>query len=187
MDGVMVRTRDTSDQKTIWTIGHSTSAWPMFLDALTFHHIATLVDVRTYPGSRRYPHFNRETMERALRDAGVTYAWMPLLGGRRRPAPDSKNTGWRNAAFRGYADYMDTPEFADGLQQLETLATAQRVAIMCSEAVWWRCHRGLISDALKARGWNVLHILGDKTKPHPYTPAARIENGRLSYREKTLF
>lgn len=169
--------------KTIWTVGHSTLEWPAFVDLLQSNGIEALVDVRSFPGSRRYPHFGREAMEAALKRAGVKYVWMPELGGRRKPKPDSHNTAWRNDAFRGYADYMETDAFKKGLEKLEELAREKPTAYMCSEAVWWRCHRGLISDTLKIRGWNVLHIAAGGTKEHPYTPAARVKRNKLSYRE----
>jgi uncharacterized protein (DUF488 family) len=171
--------------RTIFTVGHSTLEWPVFLSLLTDNGVRAIADVRSYPGSRRYPHFNRETMATALPAAGVAYHWMPALGGRRKPRKDSKNTAWRNEAFRGYADHMDTAEFAGGLAKLEALAAEAPTAYMCSEAVWWRCHRGLISDALKIRGWNVLHLGAGAPKPHPYTPAATVEDGRLTYGEPT--
>ena len=170
--------------KTIWTIGHSTLDWPIFLNLLESNGIRALVDVRTFPGSNRYPHFNQEIMSPALERAGIRYIWMPDLGGRRKPKPDSINTAWRNAAFRGYADHMQTPTFKKGLAALEELAATQPTTYMCSEAVWWRCHRGLISDALKAKGWEVLHITVGGVKPHPYTPAARVEGGQLSYSQE---
>jgi uncharacterized protein (DUF488 family) len=173
---------EEAGQKRIWTIGHSTRPWDDFVSLLTAAGVRQLVDIRSYPGSRRYPHFNRETMETVLPRAGIAYRWMPALGGRRKPDPASRNTAWRNAAFRGYADYMDTNAFAEGLAALETLAEKTPTAYMCSEAVWWRCHRGLVSDALKSRGWTVLHIEdGPKFKEHPFTPPARLVEGRLTY------
>lgn len=168
----------------IWTIGHSTLEWPVFVDLLLDAKIQALVDVRSFPGSRRYPHFNREAMAAALPPAGIDYVWMPGLGGRRKARPDSKNTAWRNEAFRGYADYMEGPVFSKTLAELEERAASQRTAYMCSEAVWWRCHRGLISDALKIRGWKVWHLTAGGVKEHPYTPPARVEEGRLSYAGK---
>lgn len=167
---------------TIWTIGHSTRPGPAFIALLTHHGIDTLADVRTHPGSRRYPQFNQDTLRAALAEAGIAYTHMPELGGRRKPRPDSINTAWRNDSFRGYADYMQSPVFEAGLARLQALAAGHRVAIMCAEAVWWQCHRGLIADALKVRGFDVLHIESEAApKPHPYTPAARIVEGRLLY------
>lgn len=143
----------------------------MFVQCLHANEIKVLVDVRSFPGSRRYPHFNRETMDVRLGAAGIGYMWMPELGGRRKPKPDSRNTAWRNAAFRGYADYMETDAFHKGLEKLETIAQHEPTAYMCSEAVWWRCHRRLLSDALAARGWTVMHIIGRDVKPHPLLSA----------------
>jgi uncharacterized protein (DUF488 family) len=167
----------------IWTIGHSTRPIQDFIAALQGHGIKLLVDVRSSPGSKRYPQFNKETLADSLGKAGIHYEHFPELGGRRRPKPDSRNLAWRNASFRGYADYMETEEFCKGVQRLLGLASeAGLTAIMCAEAVWWRCHRALISDYLKARGIEVTHIMyANKTEPHPYTSAAHIVNGKLSY------
>jgi uncharacterized protein (DUF488 family) len=171
---------------TIWTIGHSTRDLTEFLDLLRNSDIEVLADVRSYPGSRKFPHFNKESLEISLPEQGIEYIHVRQLGGRRKAKPDSKNTVWRNEAFRGYADYMETDEFREGIAELVRLAKESRTAIMCSEAVWWRCHRSLISDYLKAAGMTVLHILGpDKVVEHPYTSAASIVNGNLSYEERT--
>lgn len=146
-----------------------------------------IADVRRFPGSKRYPHFSEAALRASLEARGFGYTWLPLLGGRRRPVPDSPNAGWRNEGFRGYADHIATDEFARGLQELENVAARRRTAIMCAEAVWWRCHRSLISDVLKSTGWQVIHILGPtQTKEHPYTPPARILNGRLTYPAEQL-
>jgi uncharacterized protein (DUF488 family) len=167
---------------TIWTIGHSTRSIGEFLAVLKAQSIEAVADVRSLPGSRRYPHFDSEPLAKALGEAGIEYKWIPSLGGRRRTRPDSRNTAWRNEAFRGYADYMETDEFRAGIAQLLALACEKRTAILCAEAVWWRCHRSLISDYLKAAGIQVFHIFDDKkTEEHPYTPAAHIQDGRLSY------
>lgn len=145
--------------------------------------IEALVDVRSFPGSRRYPHFNREALKDSLAAAAINYIHLPELGGRRKPLPDSLNMTWRNESFRGYADYMETDAFRSGIDRLMTLARDRRTVIMCSEAVWWRCHRSMISDYLKANGVDVIHILAPgKSEAHPYTSAARIVNGELSYR-----
>ena len=171
------------NQISLWTIGHSTLSIEDFVNKLKSFEIQVLVDVRSFPGSRRYPHFNRETLAASLRDAGLEYVHLKELGGRRRPLPDSLNMAWRNKSFRGYADYMETDEFRDGIDQLLSLASNRRTVIMCSEAVWWRCHRSMISDYLKAKGVDVIHILAaGKSEAHPYTSAARIVNGELSYR-----
>ncbi len=180
----------------IWTIGHSTREIDDFVSLLIENGIKLLADVRMYPGSRRYPQFGREALAKSLDERGIRYEHFPELGGRRKAKPDSKNTAWRNEMFRGYADYMETEEFRKGIERLVDLAektgpTAQTAsstrsvagaAIMCAEAVWWRCHRSLISDYLKARGVEVLHILDHKkVEPHPFTSAAKIVNGELSY------
>src|SRR5690606_22374292 len=139
-------------------------------------------DVRRYPGSRAHPHFNPGQLDRSLAGIGIGYVHFPDLGGRRTPDPHSTNTVWRNLAFRGYADYMQTEEFAAGLARLVQAASDRRTAIMCSEAVWWRCHRALIADALKASNIRVLHIMErGKVIEHPYTSPARLVAGRLTY------
>jgi uncharacterized protein (DUF488 family) len=165
------------------TIGHSTRSLDEFIEILKSFRIEILVDVRSFPGSRRYPHFNREALKASLGASGIDYIHLPELGGRRKPLPDSLNMTWRNESFRGYADYMETDEFRAGIERLLNLARDRRTAIMCSEAVWWRCHRSMISDYLKAKGVEVIHILAaGKSQAHPYTSAARIVNGELSYR-----
>ena len=167
----------------LWTIGHSTLSIEDFISKLKSFEIQVLADVRSYPGSRRYPHFNREKLNASLADTGIRYEHFPELGGRRRARPDSLNIAWRNESFRGYADYMETNEFRAGIDRLLNIATTQRAAIMCSEAVWWRCHRSLISDYLKVKGIEVNHIMSiGKAEPHPFTSAAGIVDGELSYR-----
>ena len=167
----------------IWTVGHSILSIENFLGSLSSFNIKLLADVRSFPGSRRYPHFNKENLSAALSDAGIRYEHLRELGGRRRPRPGSLNMVWRNESFRGYADYMETKEFRAGVERLIELASRQRTAIMCSEAVWWRCHRSMISDYLKVKGIDVLHIMGEgKAEPHPFTSAARVVDGELSYR-----
>ena len=186
----------------IWTIGHSTRTIDELILLLKANKINLLADVRTLPGSRRYPHFNKDALTKSLSEQGIRYEHFPELGGKRKTKPDSRNTAWRNPSFRGYADYMETEQFQNGIERLlntagqgaESWAVAEKryddseavtpcaIAIMCAEAVWWRCHRSLIADCLKARGVEVLHVLGaTKVDPHPYTPAARIVNGELSY------
>ena len=166
----------------IWTIGHSTRPIEEFIDLLREFEIGVLVDVRHYPGSRRYPHFHKEALRGALGAAGIRYEHLVELGGRRPARPDSHNLAWRNASFRGYADYMETEPFRAGVERLLDIARTDRTAIMCSEAVWWRCHRSMIADYLKAMGVEVLHILSrSKVQEHPYTSAAQIVDGRLSY------
>jgi len=172
----------SSEALTIWTIGHSTRTTAEFLGMLEANAIEAIADVRRYPGSRKNPQFNPDTLRASLADTDIDYVAFPELGGRRHPRPDSRNTVWRNEAFRGYADYMQTPEFSAGMDRLLELAQHKRTAIMCAEAVWWRCHRSLIADWLKVRGIDVQHILAaGKTQPHPYTSAARVENGMLTY------
>ena len=138
--------------------------------------------VRTLPGSRRYPHFNKEQLSNSLQSMGIDYVHRPDLGGRRKARANSKNTGWNNAGFRGYADHMETAEFKKGIEALLELAKKTHTAVMCAEAVWWRCHRSLISDFLKAHGVKVVHIVNEKKgEEHPYTPVARIVGGKLTY------
>jgi uncharacterized protein (DUF488 family) len=167
---------------TIWTVGHSTRTLGGFIELLNVNEIEALADVRRFPASRKYPHFDQEVLRTSLPGVGVEYVSLPELGGRRRPRPDSQNTVWRNKSFRGYADYMETEEFRTGIERLLELAPRKRLAIMCAEAVWWRCHRSLIADYLKAVGVCVRHIIdGAKSELHPYTAAARFRDGILSY------
>jgi uncharacterized protein (DUF488 family) len=167
---------------TLWTIGHSTHSIEEFIDLLRAQHVTRVADVRRFPGSRRNPQYNPVDLERALAEAGIGFTPFPELGGRRTPRPDSPHTVWRNEAFRGYADYMETPEFADGAGRLAELAREDRVAVMCAEGVWWRCHRSMIADYFKAYGWTVLHIMGaGEPREHPYTAPARVEEGELRY------
>ena len=167
----------------IWTIGYSTRGMDEFISLLTENQIKLLVDVRAFPGSKRYPQFNKEVLAKSLNAHEIRYEHFPELGGKRKSKPDSRNSAWRNASFRGYADYMETEQFQKGIERLLSVAEETGpAAIMCAEAVWWRCHRSLIADYLKVRGVEVLHILGaNKIEPHPYTPAARIVDGVLSY------
>ncbi|WP_343224992.1 DUF488 domain-containing protein [Luteimonas sp. MC1895] len=174
----------------IWTIGHSTRSWEEFLELLAVHGIEAIADVRRFPGSRRYPWFASEAMASALPEAGIGYRWLPQLGGRRRAQPGSPNGGWRNAAFQGYADHTASAEFAEGLAQALELAQARRTALMCAEAVWWRCHRRLVADLLVHRGMEVLHVIDAKPpQPHPLNEAARPAGTLLVYPpvQATLF
>lgn len=140
-------------------------------------------DVRTFPASRKYPQYHKENLEKALSISGIEYQHMPLLGGRRRSIPGAEKTAWRNVSFQNYAAYMATAEFELGIAQLEELSKTKNVCYMCSEAVWWRCHRGLISDSLKVAGWEVLHILSSAPpQEHPFTSVAKVVNGHLSYK-----
>ena len=167
----------------VWTIGHSTRAVDEFVAALKAHGIETLVDVRSFPGSRRYPQFGKDKLAASLAEAGIGYKHFPDLGGRRRARPDSRNVAWRNEGFRGYADYMETAGFREGIERLIELTHSRRTTIMCAEAVWWRCHRSLISDYLKAAEVEVIHIVdAERAEPHRFTSAARLVNGELSYR-----
>jgi len=143
----------------IYTVGHSTHASERFVELARGHGVEVVCDVRRYPASRRNPQFNADALRESLAAAGVAYEpFGDELGGRRRPRPGGGPSPWRNASFRGYAEYMETPEFAAGLERLELVASERRAAIMCAEAEWRRCHRRLLSDALSARGWRVIHI-----------------------------
>jgi uncharacterized protein (DUF488 family) len=167
---------------TIWTIGHSTRPIEEFLGLLSGARIETIADVRSFPGSRKYPQYGKEALATTLAVYGIGYHWLPALGGRRRVAHDSPNTAWRNASFRGYADYMSGAEFEKGLIQLLEVSSKARTAMMCSEAVWWRCHRSMIADALSVRGIEVVHILDAKhSVVHPMTSPARVVGGTLIY------
>ena len=167
----------------IWTVGHSTRSDREFTQILLAHEIEVLVDVRTFPSSRRHPQFNKAELSESLSKQGIIYRHEPRLGGRRAPRKDSHNTAWRNDSFRGYADHMETEEFKRGLQELLELSSKTRTTVMCAEAIWWKCHRSLIADYLKALGHTVIHIVdARKTEEHPFTSAARIIDGELSYR-----
>jgi uncharacterized protein (DUF488 family) len=166
----------------VWTIGHSTRPLQVFLELLAGYGIEALADVRRFPGSKRHPHFAQDALSACLEAEGITYRWLPSLGGRRRPRANSPNTAWRNASFRGYADHLGSAEFSSGLDELLELSARRRTTLMCAEALWWRCHRALIADVLCIRGIEVLHILDEQSAVrHPYTSAARIVEGRLSY------
>jgi uncharacterized protein (DUF488 family) len=164
-------------QLTIWTIGHSTRSSEEFLSLLAMHEIGRLVDVRRYPGSRRYPHFNSDALAARLPQAGLVYQHMPDLGGRRPTRPDSRNVGWKNAGFRGYADYMQTAEFHMAIEELTSEAARSRTVIMCAEAVPWRCHRSLIADRLLIEGWEVRHITGSSQAQKHRLTAFAVQNG----------
>ena len=175
---------DNKGVSTIWTIGHSTRTFDEFLGLLTEYGIHAIADVRSFPGSRRYPYFGRESLAESLPAHNVRYQWFQHLGGRRRVNKESPNTTWRNASFRSYADYMETPDFQAGLVELLSYASEQPTAYMCAEAVWWRCHRSMISDALKLRGIEVIHIIDAKHhSEHPYTAPAHVVDGQLTYVE----
>jgi uncharacterized protein (DUF488 family) len=169
-------------EKKIYTIGHSNHSMEEFISMLQSFGIKLLVDIRNYPGSKMFSHFNKEYLQAALRAVNISYLHLQELGGRRKPLSDSKNIAWRTAAFRGYADYMETPAFKTAIRQLQQLASKTCTAYMCAEALWWSCHRALVSDYLKYHGWKVVHITGPgKSEEHRYTSAARVINGQLSY------
>lgn len=166
----------------IYTIGHSTRPLEALIEILKAHGVQSLADVRRYPGSRRLPWFNAANFAEALPQAGIAYLPFPALGGRRRPASDSPNSGWRSASFRGYADYMQTREFTDALGLLISEARKVPTVIMCAEAVPWRCHRSLIADALLVRGWDVIDLFdARKASPHALTPFAKVDGTDLTY------
>lgn len=165
-----------------FTIGHSTRSLDELVGLLREHDVALLADVRTAPGSRRLPHFTKAALAAALPERGIAYEHLPELGGLRRPRPDSPNAGWRNESFRGYADHMADPDFTAALERLIDLGRDRSVAVMCAEAVPWRCHRSLIADALLVRGIEVTHIIGPgRSQPAALTPFARVEGGRITY------
>jgi uncharacterized protein (DUF488 family) len=168
---------------TVYTIGHSTRSAEELLALLSEAGVQLLADVRAFPSSRRHPQFNRDALASWLRQAGIEYAHMPGLGGRRTPAEGSRNTGWRERAFQGYADYMRSQEFKQALAELETVARESPTAIMCAEAVWWRCHRRLIADALLVRGWQVEHLgIRDTPVVHDLPEFALVDpSGEITY------
>ena len=169
----------------IYTIGHSTHTLAEFLAMLKSFDIEVLADIRSLPGSNKYPQFNQENLEVSLPENGIVYIHFADLGGRRKINKNSKNTRWRNASFRAYADYMETDAFAKAIENLESMASEKRTAIMCAEAVWWRCHRSMVSDFLKTKGWLVLHIMSvGKAQEHTYTQPAEIIDGQLSYHDE---
>ncbi|TKB75188.1 MAG: DUF488 domain-containing protein [Nitrospira sp.] len=173
-------------QPTIWTIGHSTRPIGEFTDVLRAHEIRLLVDVRTIPRSRHNPQFNADALATILNEAGLNSLHLPALGGLRKARKDSINSGWRNAGFRGYADYMQMEEFQRGLEELMAYGTDMKTAIMCAEAVPWRCHRSLIADALMTHGWGIQHIMSsEKATQHVLTSFAQVENGSLTYPKPT--
>lgn len=168
----------------IWTLGHSTRSIDTFIALLRHYGIEAVADVRRFPGSRRLPQYMTAELEAALRDSGIGYQWIEALGGRRRPPSGPSDSAWRNTSFRGYAEHLKSPEFAHGLEQLLELAVDRPTTMMCAEVLWWRCHRSMISDVLKLRGIEVLHIQDERhVSPHPYTSPARIDAGQLTYTE----
>lgn len=180
--GVERMSKKTPQARPILTVGHSTRTIEEFIALLATHEVKQLVDVRTIPRSRHNPQFNSDQLAQSLSGAGIRYLHMSELGGLRHARRDSINTAWRNLSFRGYADYMQTPEFEKALNELMRLAQKRRTAIMCAEAVPWRCHRSLIADALVARGVEVQEITGQTSvRPHTLTPWARVDQGRITY------
>ena len=165
----------------IYTIGHSTHSADAFLALLRMHGVTQLADVRTMPMSRRYPHFNRDSLEKLLAASGIRYRHLGGLGGLRKPKRDSTNTAWKHPSFRGYADYMETEAFELAFRELVVFGSAGPTAVMCAEAVWWRCHRQLLADALLVQGVPVWHILGADAKPHEMSAFARIRDGKVIY------
>lgn len=171
---------------TVWTIGHSTRTIDEFLAVLDAHRIEVVVDVRRFPGSRRLPHFQAEALEAALATHDMDYEWTPALGGRRRPDSASPNDGWRHPAFRAYADHVATEEFAAGLFDLLMIAHGLRTVVMCSEVLWWRCHRRIISDVVTSLGGEVLHIRdAGAAERHRLAAPARVVRGVLTYVSET--
>lgn len=171
-----------SERIRILTVGHSTLGADAFVATLQAHGVEVIADVRRFPGSRRHPHFGAQALAANLRASGMDYVWLARLGGRRRDAAATQHLGWNNPSFRSYAAHTWSEEFAEGLAELLAIAGGASTAIMCSELPWWRCHRALISDALRFLGVEVMHIMGPgPAKPHPYTAPARIVAGELVY------
>lgn len=170
-------------KKEIYTIGHSTLPIEKFIYVLKSNNIDLLLDIRSLPGSKANPQFNKENLEKTLKASGIGYIWLKDLGGRRYGlGKKSPNICWKNASFRGYADYMMTKEFADGIATLEEETRRHTTAMMCAESLYWRCHRWMVSDYLKSKGYKVIHIVGTgKLYPHNYSECAKIRKGRLSY------
>jgi uncharacterized protein (DUF488 family) len=174
--------RGEGGPRTIRTVGHSNKSLEDFLSILKTHGIARILDVRRYPKSRKWPHFDAAALSESLPEAGVDYVGLPHLGGRRRARPDSPHVAWRDDSFRGFADFMDTPEFGAGLAEVERLASEMPSALLCAEALPWKCHRSLIADALVARGWEARDVLSEKeARPHRIPKFARVEAKRVIY------
>ncbi|MCO5249178.1 MAG: DUF488 domain-containing protein [Chitinophagales bacterium] len=179
---------EVCNDRKIFTIGHSTRSIDELIELLETYQIQLLADIRHYPGSRKNPQFSKENLNKILPLHQIEYIHLLDLGGRRPVQKDSINDLWRNDSFRGYADYMETEQFEKAVQNLQGLASQKTTCYMCSEAVWWRCHRSMVSDYLKAKGWTVMHILSKtKCEEHPYTSPARIVGDKVYYHEKNLF
>ena len=177
-----VGSKTAEDSLLVLTVGHSTRPIEEFIQMLQAHRVTCVADIRTIPRSRYNPQFNGESLAHSLRQANIRYVHMPALGGLKRPRPDSVNSGWRNASFRGFADYMQTTKFRKALAELEALARGERVAIMCAEAVPWRCHRSLLAAGLLAHGIRVAHIMSSNgAREHTLTPFARIQDQQVTY------
>jgi uncharacterized protein (DUF488 family) len=177
-----------SEKNVIYTIGHSIHSLDDFIEMLKSFNVKFLADIRRFPGSKKYSWFNKENLEKILPENTIEYIHLEELGGRRKVQPGSINSRWRNESFRGYADYMQTSEFVTAVEKLERIARKKTTAFMCSEAVWWRCHRSMVSDYLKARGWKVEHIMNvGKIEEHPYTSPARVYDGKVFYSDESLF
>ncbi len=175
-----------SEDKIIYTIGHSTREFEEFLAMLKNNNIKCLVDVRRFPSSKKFPAYNQDSLRATLSENDIEYIHIEALGGRRKALKDSPNSVWNHPSFRGYADYMETSEFCGAVKVLEKIASTKVTAIMCSEAVFWRCHRSMISDFLKSEKYQVFHIMSTtKFTEHPYTAPAHIENGKLTYHEES--
>lgn len=176
------------NEKSIWTIGHSNRVFEEFVDILHSFDIQLIADIRSYPGSRHYPYFNKESLKYTLPQNGIEYIHLSELGGRRKVKKDSVNTGWRLESFRGYADYMETEQFNRAIEELKRIALQKPTAYMCSESLWWRCHRSLVSDYLAIEGWKVTHIMSRiKSMDHYFRLPAKITAGKLTYSEQGLF
>jgi uncharacterized protein (DUF488 family) len=174
--------RRKNAQPTIFTIGHSTRPLDEFIELLKAHGVQRVIDIRTVPRSRHNPQFNRESLGPSLRKAGIAYVHLKKLGGLRRAKAGSKNIGWHNASFRGFADYMQTPEFQEGLERALKLSATKSSALMCAEAVPWRCHRSLVADALLVRGVPVEDIMSaSRAQTHKLTPFARVRGKQITY------
>ncbi len=170
---------------TIYTIGHSVHSFAEFLNMLQSFDIKILADIRSLPGSRKFPQFNKDILKLSLEENDIQYIHLADLGGRRKVKKDSKNNRWNNVSFRAYADYMETAAFENAIVKLEQIALEQPTAYMCSEAVWWKCHRSMVSDYLKAKDWRVLHIMAiAKVQEHKYTTPARIVDGKVLYSDE---
>jgi uncharacterized protein (DUF488 family) len=177
-----------SDKNTIWTIGHSTRTLESFINLLKLYNIELLADIRSYPGSKRYPHFNKNSLDISLAGHHIEYIHIPELGGNRKPVRNSRHTGWENASFRAYADYMDTDTFYKGITILKNISEMKRTAIMCAEAIWWKCHRRLVSDYMSSHGTEVIHIMGEsETEPHKILqPGDSVESDLFGRNTETV-